>query len=271
MSKPIHRERPSAPLILKFLTLGAFLLLYVPLIAMGVFSFLKTSQGVGSELIFTYEWYEKVFSNETILNALYTSLWVAFAATIGATFLGTFAALAFERYEFPGKKLIESLTLLPLAMPELVMGLSLLIWFVFLKITLGQVSMILAHITFSASYVLITVRARLQDFDRSLEEAAKDLGASSVQTFLRVTLPLIMPGVVCGALMAFTLSFDDFLVSFFTAGVETETLPVKIYSMTKFGISPEINALSTMILAATVVLVLSFFSPMIKSTKTITD
>jgi spermidine/putrescine transport system permease protein len=147
----------------------------------------------------------------------------------------------------------------PLVMPEIVMGLSLLIWFVRLGIPLGQFCIILGHITFSLSYVLITVRARLEDFDPSVEEAARDLGATPWQTFWRVTLPLISPAILSGALIAFTLSFDDFLVTFFTAGVGSDTLPVRIYSMIKFGMSPEIHALSSLVLGATLVLVLSFF------------
>jgi spermidine/putrescine transport system permease protein len=142
-----------------------------------------------------------------------------------------------------------------------VLGLSLLIWFVLLRITLGSFSIILAHITFSVSYVIITVKARLDGFDYSLEEAAQDLGASPWQTFWRVTFPLIWPGVLSGALMAFTLSFDDFLITFFTAGVGSDTLPLKIYAMIKFGVSPEINALSTLMLGATLVMILAFFRP----------
>jgi spermidine/putrescine transport system permease protein len=180
---------------------------------------------------------------------------------IGATLLGTSAALALIRTHFPGRKLFDALTYLPLIMPEIVLGLSLLIWFVLLKITLGTVSIILAHITFSVSYVIITVKSRLHGFDESLEEAARDLGATRWGTFWRITFPLIWPGVLSGALMAFTLSFDDFLITFFTAGVGSDTLPLKIYSMIKFGVTPEINALSTLILALTLVMVLLFFKP----------
>ena len=151
-------------------------------------------------------------------------------------------------------------------MPEIVLGLALLVWFVLLRVTLGVFSIILAHITFSMSYVIITVKARLHGFDESLEEAAWDLGATGWQTFWRVTLPLIWPGILSGALMAFTLSFDDFLITFFTAGVGSDTLPLKIYSMVKFGISPEINALSTIMLGVTLMMVVLFFRPRSKST-----
>jgi spermidine/putrescine transport system permease protein len=196
-----------------------------------------------------------------VLESFKVSLWVGFWATLVSTVLGTSAALAVERYRFPGRKAFDAITHVPLIMPEIVLGLSMLIWFVLLRITLGSFSIILAHITFSVSYVIITVKARLDGFDYSLEEAARDLGASPWQTFRRVTFPLIWPGVLSGALMAFTLSFDDFLITFFTAGVGSDTLPLKIYAMIKFGVSPEINALSTLMLGTTLLLVVMFFKP----------
>lgn len=134
---------------------------------------------------------------------------------------------------------MNALTLFPLAMPELVMGLSLLIWFVFLKLTLGMASLILAHITFCISYVIVTVRSRARTLDYSLIDAGKDLGANSMQIFMRIIFPLIRPGVIAGWLMAFMLSFDDFLVSFYTSGIGSDTLPLKLYSMIKFGLNPE--------------------------------
>jgi spermidine/putrescine transport system permease protein len=189
------------------------------------------------------------------------SLNVGLWSTFGATLLGTSAALAITRTRFPGRKILDALTYVPLIMPEIVLGLSLLIWFVLLQLTLGVVSIVLAHITFCVSYVIITVKARLHGFDESLEEAALDLGATPWKTFWQVTFPLIWPGVLSGALMAFTLSFDDFLITFFTAGVGSDTLPLKIYSMIKFGVTPEINALSTIMLAVTLLMVLFLFNP----------
>jgi spermidine/putrescine transport system permease protein len=140
-------------------------------------------------------------------------------------------------------------------MPEIVVGVSLLVFFVASGLALGITTIIIAHVAFTISFVTIVVRARLSGMDRSLEEAAQDLGASPVETFVRVTLPLILPGVMAGALLAFTLSFDDFVITFFVSGVGSSTLPLKIYSMIKFGVSPVINALSTMILAGTVILI----------------
>lgn len=248
--------RPRPPALSKAATAFGFLLLYVPLVVLVLYSFVDTRESV-----WTLKWYVAAFSNKAVLESLETSLWVGLWTTLGATLLGTSAALALERGRFPGRKVLSGLTHVPLIMPEIVLGLSLLVWFVALRVTLGSFSVILAHITFSVSYVVITVRARLQGLDPSLEEAARDLGANRIQTFWRVTLPLILPGVVSGALMAFTLSFDDFLVTFFTAGVGSDTLPLKIYSMIKFGVSPEINALSTLMLVATFGLVMIFFRP----------
>lgn len=255
-----EKPRPTPPLTAKAITLFAFLILYIPLGVLVVDSFLSSGGG-DTPRVWTLQWYQKVFSNDDVLSSLNMSLWVAAWSTLVATFIGTAAALALERTKFAGVKVLDTLTYVPLIMPEIVLGLSLLIWFVFLKLTLGAFSMILAHITFSVSFVVITVRARLQGFDRTLEEAAQDLGATRWKTFWKVTFPLIAPGILSGALMAFTLSFDDFLITFFTTGVGTDTLPLKIYAMIKFGVSPEINALSTVMLVATFFLVLLFFRP----------
>lgn len=255
------RPRPRPPLIATLVTIAAFLTLYVPLFVLVVYSFLAPSAGPGSPNELSLEWYRRVFENKLVLDSLNVSLWVGVWSTLGATVLGTTAALALERTRFPGRKVFDAITHVPLIMPEIVLGLALLVWFVMLRITLGTFSIILAHVTFSVSYVIITVKSRLIGFDESLEEAARDLGATPWQTFWKVTFPLILPGVLSGALMAFTLSFDDFLITFFTAGVGSDTLPLKIYSMIKFGVSPEINALSTILLAVTLVMVLVFFRP----------
>lgn len=253
--------RPPSPRSARLVTVGAFLLLYVPLISMVIYSFIGPSAGPGSPNTWTLEWYRRIANNLQVLEAFKMSLWVGVWSTLLSTVLGTSAALAIERYRFPGRRTFDAITHVPLIMPEIVLGLSMLIWFVLLRITLGAFSIILAHITFSVSYVIITVKARLDGFDYALEEAARDLGATPWQTFWRVTFPLIWPGVLSGALMAFTLSFDDFLITFFTAGVGSDTLPLKIYAMIKFGVSPEINALSTLMLGATLLLVVTFFKP----------
>jgi spermidine/putrescine transport system permease protein len=253
--------RPRAPWFAQGITYFAFLLLYLPLAVLVVYSFIGPLDPVTGMKPWSLHWYSKAFSNRLVLDSLNMSLWVGLWSMLGATVLGTMAALALQRTRFPGRKVFDALIHVPLIMPEIVLGLALLIWFVLLRITLGSFSIILSHITFSMSYVIITVMARLEGFDRSLEEAARDLGASPSQVFIKVTLPLIWPGILSGALMAFTLSFDDFLITFFTAGVGSDTLPLKIYSMIKFGVTPEINALSTVMLIATFFLVLVFFRP----------
>ncbi|MDB5038179.1 MAG: Spermidine/putrescine transporter permease PotC [Bacteriovoracaceae bacterium] len=256
----LHRSKPSAKWFVKLITTFTFLLLYIPLVCLVAYSFVGTDPVSGASF-FTWNWYSEALKDEGLRSGLWISLWVGLWSTLGATILGTTAAIALERASFPGKKLFDAFTLVPLIVPEIVMGLSLLIWFVALGLTLGAFSIILAHITFSFSYVIITVRTRLKDFDPSLEEAARDLGATPAQTFWKVTFPLIWPGILSGALMAFTLSFDDFLITFFTAGVGSDTLPIKLYSMIKYGISPKVNALSTLILLATILMVLFIFNP----------
>jgi spermidine/putrescine transport system permease protein len=250
--------------IAKWMSGLGFLLLYIPLVSLVVYSFLGPIEGGGGSQ-WTLGWYFQLLENQAVLDALKISIYVGLWSMLGATVLGTSAALVLVRYRFPGRRIFDAFTYIPLIMPEIVLGLSLLIWFVMLRISLGTFSIILAHITFSVSYVIITVKARLHGFDESLEEAARDLGATPWKVFSRVTLPLIWPGVFSGALMAFTLSFDDFLVAFFTAGVGSDTLPLKIYSMIKFGVTPEINALSTLILGVTLVCVLFFFRPIKRS------
>ncbi|MEO5970534.1 MAG: ABC transporter permease, partial [Bdellovibrionia bacterium] len=220
----------------KAITAVGFLLLYIPLVSLVIYSFLSSVGSPGGEHEWTLEWYRKLAANREVLHALNMSVSVGIWSTLGATVLGTSAALALTRTRFPGRKVLNALTYVPLIMPEIVLGLSLLIWFVVLQMTLGVFSIILAHITFCISYVIITVKARLHGFDESVEEAARDLGATPWKTFWKVTFPLIWPGVLSGALMAFTLSFDDFLITFFTAGVGSDTLPLKIYSMIKFGV-----------------------------------
>jgi spermidine/putrescine transport system permease protein len=236
-------------------TIAAFFVLYLPLVVVGVLSVLVPGDGYH----WTLDWYRKVFSDEQVLVALQRSVWIGALSTLISTVIGTSAALALERASFTGKRLLEALGFLPLVIPEIVLGLSLLIGFVLVGMPLGSGCVVLAHVTFSLSYVVLTVRSRLQSFDASVEEAALDLGATPWQVFTHVTLPIIFPSILSGALIAFTLSFDDFLITFFTAGVGSDTLPLHIYSMIKFGISPEIHALSTLMIAGTLGLILLFF------------
>ena len=228
--------------------------LYLPLLILALYSFNESRiNAVWSG--FTLDWYLSLFKNRRVLEALTNSLIVAFASTIVSTVLGTTAAIALNKYQYKYKSLINGLLYLPILIPEIVMGLSLLVLFSQAHIPLGKTSLILAHITFCVSFVVITVNARLEGMRPELEQAAMDLYATPFQTFRYVTLPLAMPGIVAGALMAFTLSIDDFIISFFVAGPNSTTLPLYIYAMVKRGISPEINALSTLLMLATIVLV----------------
>ena len=228
--------------------------LYLPLLILALYSFNESRiNAVWSG--FTFDWYLSLFKNRRVLEALTNSLIVAFASTIVSTVLGTTAAIALNKYQYKYKNVINGLLYLPILIPEIVMGLSLLVLFSQAHIPLGKTSLILAHITFCVSFVVITVNARLEGMRQELEQAAMDLYATPFQTFRYVTLPLAMPGIVAGALMAFTLSIDDFIISFFVAGPNSTTLPLYIYAMVKRGISPEINALSTLLMLATIVLV----------------
>jgi spermidine/putrescine transport system permease protein len=232
-----------------------YLFLYAPIIILVVFSF-NASRFVTSWGGFSFRWYGELFQNEAIAAALKNSLIVALASTLISTVFGTMVALVMERQQFFGKLAFDALLYLPIIIPDIAMAVMLLLFFVMSSIKLSLITIIIAHVAFNISFVAIVVRARLVGFDRSLEEAAQDLGANELQTFWYVTLPLLMPGILAGALLAFTLSLDDFVITFFTAGVGSTTLPLRIYSMVKLGITPEINAVSTLMLSASMILVL---------------
>jgi spermidine/putrescine transport system permease protein len=232
-----------------------FLFLYLPIAVLVLFSF-SASRYAAVWSGFTVDWYLRLWHNERILDALVNSLVVAGGATLIATVFGTAAAFAFSRWRARARAPLETLIALPIVMPELVQGIALLLLFtLLLPIKLGLATIMIAHAVFGIAYVALMVRARLDGLDPQIEEAARDLGASPWQTFFRVTLPLIMPGVIGGALLAFTLSFDDFVIAFFVTGPGASTLPIEIYSMVKRGVSPEINALATLILVMSVGLI----------------
>lgn len=242
--------RPRSPRTARIATVVAYALLFVPLVTVAALSVMVPDDAGGHR--FGFDLYARLIDNPVIGEALWRSVRIAAVVSIVSSVIGGFGALALERERFPGRELLAAATFLPLVMPELVLGLASLIWFSVLRMSLGVVSIVLAHVTFTVSYVVVTVRARLRDFDRSLEEAAADLGAPPVTVFRRVTLPLLAPGVAAGAMMAFTLSFDDFLLSFFTAGVASDTLPMKLYGMIRFGLDREMYALSVLLILATV-------------------
>ena len=240
--------------------LAAYAFLYVPLAIVVAYSF--NDSRLNAEWVgFTLHWYQVLLHDEDMLIAAGNSLFIALASSLIATLLGTMAGIAIHRYDF---KLLNFMVLTPVAMPEILLGVSLLLFFIqVLNLTLGMLSIVLAHITFSIGFVAIVVRVALAALDESIFEAARDLGASPWQTFRHVTFPLILPGVIAGGLMAFTLSIDDFVITFFTAGVGVQTLPLRIYSMIKIAVTPEVNAISTLLMLLTLAMILlaSRFAP----------
>jgi spermidine/putrescine transport system permease protein len=226
--------------------------LYLPLAIVVVYSF--NDSRLNAEWVgLTFHWYRILAHDDQMLKAAGNSLIIALVASAVSTVLGTMAGFAMHRYKL---KLLPLLVFTPIAIPEILMGVSLLIFFVAINLTLGLISVILAHIAFCIGFVAIVVRSRLAGMDESLTEAARDCGATPWLAFRLVTLPLIMPGVIAGALMAFTLSIDDFVITFFTAGAGTSTLPLQIYSMIKIAVTPEVNAVSTLLMALTLILII---------------
>lgn len=232
-----------------------FVFLYVPILILIVFSF-NASRFVTAWSGFSFRWYGELFKDEAMMLALRNSLIVAVVSTVLSTIFGTMVSLAMERHRFFGKVAFDALLYLPIIIPDIAMAVMLLLFFVMSRITLSLTTIIISHVAFNISFVAVVVRARLVGFDRSLEEAAQDLGANEIQTFRYVTLPLLMPAILGGALLAFTLSLDDFVITFFTAGVGSTTLPLRIYSMVKLGITPEINAISSLMLLASMTLLM---------------
>lgn len=230
------------------LTLG-FTFLYLPMIILVIYSF-NASKLVTVWAGFSTEWYGRLFQNEAFLNAAWVTIKVGLMSSCLATVLGTLAAYVLVRGgRFRGRVLFSGMIYAPLVMPEVITGLSLLLLFIGIGLDRGVLTIILAHTTFSMCYVSVVVSARLVSFDRSLEEAALDLGCSSFEAFRLVTLPIISPAVISGWLLAFTLSLDDLVIASFTAGPSATTLPIKIFSAVRLGVSPEINAISTLMIA----------------------
>ena len=243
----------------------AYTFLYLPIAVLVLFSF-SASRYASIWGGFSLEWYAKLFHNPDISHALLNSLLIAAATTLIATVLGTLAALGLER--LPDRRRAshyDAALTLPILMPDIVQGISLLLFFVLVfnglervldwRPTLGRTTVTIAHAAFAISYVAVVVRARVSGLEKSLEEAAMDLGADAWQVFLHITLPLIWLGVLSGGLLAFTLSLDEFVITFFTSGPGATTLPIQVWSMVKRGVTPEINALSTLMLLASIALV----------------
>lgn len=271
----------------------AYVFLYLPIALIIIFSFNQSRLG-GAWTGFTLEWYRTLFANAVVLEATRNSLIIAVVSTIFGTLFGTLLGVGLARYVFPGKKIFLWFMYVPVVIPEIIMAVSLIVFYSLISqnaaawasslqmyvqessgvrasmasslaqglesvasfFRLGLPTIILGHITFQIPFVAIVVRSRMAGFDRSLEEAARDLGASEWAVFRYVTLPLIMPGVIAGALLAFTLSIDDFVITFFTSGPGSTTLPVYIFGAVRRGVRPDVNALSTVIVVVTVVALL---------------
>lgn len=238
------------------LTLG-FAFLYLPMVILIVYSF-NESKLVTVWAGFSTKWYGEVIRNEAFLDAAWVTLRVAFFSATIATVLGTMAAYAMaRRVRFFGRTLFSGMLYAPLVMPEVITGLSLLLLFIAIGLDRGVLTIVLAHTTFAMCYVAVVVSSRLVSFDQSLEEAARDLGCTPFQAFRSVTLPIIAPAVIAGWLLAFTLSLDDLVIASFVSGPSSTTLPIKIFSSVRLGVSPEINALSTIIIGFVTVGVLA--------------
>ncbi|WP_421695581.1 ABC transporter permease [Aestuariivirga sp.] len=246
---------------LKILFTVIFFLLYAPIITLVAFSFNTDKRGVIWRG-FTLDNYVKAWHNASLIEALTNSLVIALIATVFATVLGALTALLMWRFRFPFRGAYEGFMALPIVIPEICMGVALLLFFassglmeffVHMPWPLNLSNIVFAHVSFCFPFVAVVVRSRLVGFNRQLEEASKDLGASEWQTFWSIIVPFMKPGLIAGALLAFTLSLDDFVITFFTSGPETVTFPVKVYSLVRRGVSPEINAASTVLIVITVI------------------
>lgn len=248
--------------VLALQTVLMYVFLYVPIAVLVALSFNDSRYAVVWQG-FTTEWYAALLQGQTVARvdpnaawaALSNSIEIAVVAVFLSTVFGTMLAFALDRYEFPGKRLFTGVVFMPIIIPSIVMGISLLLFFNIVGMTLGISTAVIGHVAFGISFVAVVVSSRLRSFDRTLEEAAKDLGANELETFRYVTLPVIKPGVMAGALLAFAMSFDDFVVTFFIIGNEN-TLPIYFFGMVRQGISPGVNVVATLIIVSTMVLVL---------------
>ena len=239
--------------------LATFVFLYAPIVTLMAFSFNDSRRNIVWRG-FTWKYYEKAWNNDSLIEAFTNSLSIAFFSTVISTILGTMVAIMLWRFRFPFKGPYEGAMALPIVIPEICMGVAMLAFFARvgwptgLPWPLNLSAITIAHISFSFPFVAVVVRARIVNFNRELEEAGKDLGASEWEIFRDILLPFLRPGIVAGALLAFTLSLDDFVITFFTSGPDTITFPVKVYSMVRFSVTPEVNAASTVLILVTVIL-----------------
>ena len=212
---------------------------------------------------FTFAWYGELFSNDELLSSFGNTIFLAIVSTLLSTVIGTLGAIGMYKYKFKGKSIIDGLLYIPVVIPEIVLGISLLTLFSNTKIPRGMLTLVLAHVTFCIPFVIFNIRARLAGYDLSIEEASMDLGANRIRTFFEITLPVLAPGIAGGSLLAFTLSIDDVIISYFVNG-QVKTYPLKVMESIKSGVAPDVNALSTLILLGTIVLVVLTQSNLLK-------
>jgi spermidine/putrescine transport system permease protein len=229
--------------------------LYLPIAVLVVYSFNASRLNVLWQG-FTWRWYAALWDDHVLVRTLANSLWVAAWTTALSVVLGTAGACLLHRYRYRGSRLLETLILVPMIVPEVILGVSLLVLFVAMRLELGFATVVISHVTFSFPFVLVAVAARLAAIDPALEEAALDLGATPAAAFARVVLPQLAPAIVAGGLLAFTLSLDELVVTWFTAGAATRTLPLEVYGRVRKGLDPTLNAISTLLLLSTVAMVL---------------
>ncbi len=262
IAAPVPRRRKASDVTpleytrkgwMKLVILANFVFLYFPIVALVAFSFNDSKRNITWQG-FTLKYYAQAYNNEALQAAFLNSLIIATTSTVVSTTLGTMLGLALYRYRFPFKEPFDGWIHLPIVIPEICMGVAMLAFFAWANIPLGLFAVTVSHIAFSVPFVAVVVRSRMSGFDESLEEASRDLGASQWQTFWNVTFPYLVPGAVAGALLALTLSLDDFVITFFTSGPGSTTFPIKIYSMVRFSVTPEVNAASTVLIVLTLTL-----------------
>ncbi|MFQ3534808.1 MAG: ABC transporter permease [Aggregatilineales bacterium] len=255
LAESMRRQAQSLTRLgLPLISTAVFAFLYAPIIVLVIFSF-NSGTRLGTWESFSLRWYERVLSSREWLGSLQVTLWIAALSALISTVLGTLAGLALERFRFRGRGAYDSMLYLPVIIPDIVMALSLLLFFSSVNVSLSRWTVLIGHVAFNTAFVAVIVRARLASLDPRLEEAAADLYASPWQTFRRVTLPLLRPAILAGALMAFTMSFDEFVITSFVSGQGDTTLPVKIYSSIRFGLRPEVTAVASLVLLISVMLV----------------
>lgn len=246
-----ERSRPRPPISVRILLWGTLFFLYVPLLFMLLKAFRYTN--VQGNSYWSLEWFRQLWQDPGLIPSLENSLRVSFTSSLMSTFLGLLAALSLYKNKSISARLLEIFSMVSLVLPEIVFALSLLAWFFLLHWPLGLNTVIVAHVTFSISFVILTIQSRLSQLDEAYFDAARDLGASGRQIFFKIKLPLLKPAILSGFVLSFLISFDDFLITFFVNGVGTDTLPVKLYSSLRTGLSPKLNALSCVMLFVTAI------------------